>query len=68
MEKRTYGANEVAQQLGTSKGYAYKLIRRLNGELEAAGQITVPGKVPIAYFEARLFGGAPTTEGGGHVR
>ena len=67
MEKRTYDAHEVAQQLGTSKAYAYKLIRRLNGELEAAGRITVPGKVSVAYFESRVFGTDAAEEGRSHV-
>jgi len=69
MQKRTYDAEEVATQLGTSKPYAYKLIRRLNDELEDAGQITIPGKVPCDYFERRLFGqGTHPVEGSGHGR
>ena len=41
LEKRTYGADEVANLLGVSKAYAYKVIRRLNAELEAEGIETV---------------------------
>lgn len=40
-----------------SRAYAYKLIRRLNKEMEERGCITVPGRVSRAYFEKRLFGG-----------
>ena len=58
MEKRTYGAEEVARQLGVSRAYAYKVIRRLNEELERAGKITIPGKVSAAYFDERFFGDA----------
>ena len=65
MEKRTYGAEEVARQLGVSRAYAYKVIRRLNEELERAGKITIPGKVSAAYLESRYFGGA-TGRGGGN--
>lgn len=54
MERRTYNASEVSELLGTSKAYAYKIIRRLNSELECAGKITLPGKIPAAYFEERL--------------
>jgi len=69
LEKRTYGAEEVARQLGVSRAYAYKVIRRLNAELEAAGRLTIPGKVSAAYFDERYFGGAPSgTEGGADVR
>lgn len=67
MEKRTYGAEEVARQLGVSRAYAYKVIRRLNEELEAEGMLTIPGKVSAAYLESRYFGGATRSEGDAHV-
>lgn len=56
MESRTIGADEVAEALDMSRAYAYKLIRRLNKEMEG-GYITVPGRASRAYFEKRLFGG-----------
>jgi len=67
MEKRTYGADEVARQLGVSRAYAYKVIRRLNAELEAEGRITIPGKVAAAYFEGRFFGDASPRRDGADV-
>lgn len=67
MEKRTYGAEEVARQLGVSRAYAYKVIRRLNAELEAEGRITIPGKVSAAYFDERFFGDAIPGRGGADV-
>lgn len=33
-EKIYFDANDIAQLLGTSQGFAYKLIRSLNKELE----------------------------------
>ena len=39
-----------------SKPYAYKLIRRLNDELEAQGFITIAGRVNRQYFHKRLYG------------
>ena len=42
LEKRTYGADEVASLLGVSRAYAYKVIRRLNEELEAEGMLIIP--------------------------
>lgn len=57
IESRTIGADEVAEALGMSRAYAYKLIRRLNKEMEERGCITVPGRVSRAYFEKRLFEG-----------
>ena len=67
MEKRTYGADEVASLLGVSRAYAYKIIRRLNAELEAEGRITIPGKVAAAYFEGRFFGEASPKRDGADV-
>jgi len=55
MTTRLIGAQEVADQVGTSKAYAYKLIRKLNEELESAGCIVIPGKVNADFFEKRLF-------------
>lgn len=62
METRLISAGEVAARLGTSKGYAYRVIRRLNAELEERGILVVQGKVSADYFERRFFGNpAPTT-------
>ncbi len=35
----------MAAALNTFKGYAYKVIRKLNGELERKGCLAVKGKV-----------------------
>ena len=37
-------AEDVANELGISKGHAYKVIRRLNEELEKSGFIIVAGE------------------------
>ncbi len=42
-------AEDVANELGISKGHAYKVIRQLNEELEKSGFIIVAGKVPRAF-------------------
>ena len=49
-------ASDVANELGVSKGHAYKLIRKLNEELEASGYIVVSGKIPRAYWEKKFYG------------
>lgn len=64
MATRMIGAEEVAEQIGSSKAYAYKLIRRLNEELEASGRLTIPGKVNAEFFEERVFS-MPEDEGEG---
>lgn len=37
-------AEEVANELGISKPYAYKLLREMNEELKQKGFITIPGR------------------------
>ncbi len=61
-QKRFMNAEDVANELGISKPYAYKIIHRLNDELEEKGFITIAGKVTRQYFEDRFFGEA-TKEG-----
>lgn len=56
MATKMIGAEEVAAALNTSKGYAYKVIRKLNCELERKGCLVVKGKVSAEYFEERYFG------------
>lgn len=47
-------ASEVAEAMGVSKAYAYKVIQRLNRELESKGYLTVAGKVNRKYFMKKL--------------
>jgi len=56
--KETYmmTADEIADELGVSKGKAYKVIRDLNAELEQMGFIVISGKIPRAYWEKKFFG------------
>ena len=37
--------DEVAEELGVSKPYAYKLIKRMNEELAQTGCITIAGRI-----------------------
>ncbi len=47
-------ATEMAEILGISKSYAYKIIKQMNEELEANGFITISGKVSKKYFEEKF--------------
>lgn len=49
-------AEEVANELGISKPYAYKLLREMNEELKQKGFITIPGRVSRRYFEEKFYG------------
>ena len=62
MEIRLMSVTEVAEQLGTSKAYAYKVIRKLNAELAKKGCLIVQGKVSRKYFEERYFAGESMAE------
>lgn len=45
-----YTAQEVTTMLGASKTSAYRVIKRLNAELEEKGYITITGKISKRYF------------------
>lgn len=49
-------AAEMAEILGISKPYAYKIIKQRNEELEAKGFITIPGRISKKYFEEKFYG------------
>lgn len=51
-----YSANEISKLLGVSRGQAYKIIKRLNNELEQRGYLTVAGKVSKKYFSEKYYG------------
>ena len=50
--------DEVAQELGVSKSYAYKIVQRLNAELKEKGMLTISGRVNRKYFMERTCYGA----------
>lgn len=56
MNKMYLTAEEIAEILGVSKGFAYRLIRNLNAELKAKGFIVVAGKLPTKYFKEKFYG------------
>ena len=48
-------AKEVSEILGISNSFAYKVIEKLNRELEKAGYLTIHGKVDSLYLTKRYF-------------
>lgn len=46
---------EVAEEMGVSVSYAYKLIRKLNKELEQTGCITIAGRIDRKFFHEKFF-------------
>ncbi|KAF5076790.1 hypothetical protein DSECCO2_157260 [anaerobic digester metagenome] len=49
-------SEEVANELGVSKSFAYKVVRQLNDELRHKGFMTVSGKVSRLYYEEKFYG------------
>ena len=55
--------DEVAETLGISKSYAYKIVQRLNAELKEKGYLTIAGRVNKQYFmEKTCYGAAESHE------
>ena len=50
-------AEQVAQRLNMSKGFAYKIIQEMNEEQIKKGRAVVKGRVRSDHFEARFFAG-----------
>lgn len=49
-------AGEIAEELGISKPFAYKLVRQMNEDLEAKGFLTIAGRVSRKYYEEKFYG------------
>lgn len=55
MENKSFmTVEEVANELGVSKSYAYKVVRELNTELQKLGYLTVSGRVNTSFFRKKL--------------
>lgn len=54
--------DEVAEELGVSKSYAYKIVQKLNAELKEQGFLTISGRVNKQYFMERTCYGATKEE------
>lgn len=53
---------EVAEKLGVSKSYAYKVVQKLNAELKAQGFLTIAGRINKQYFLERVCYGSNKKE------
>ena len=48
-------SEEVAKELGVSRAYAYKLIKKLNEELRAKGYLVIEGRLSREYFMEKIY-------------
>ncbi len=54
MENATFmKVQDVTDELGVSKSYAYKIVQKLNTELKEQGFLTISGRVNKQYFLER---------------
>lgn len=54
MQNTFIKADEVANILGVSKSYAYKVIKTLNEQLKKQGYLTISGRVSKQYFLEKM--------------
>lgn len=54
--------NEVAEELGISIPFAYRIIRQMNEELAKTGCITIAGRIDRKFFHEKLYGTRSETE------
>ena len=54
-DKKFLTAQDVADILGVSVSTAYRVIKKLNTELEQNGKITISGKVSSRYFYENVY-------------
>lgn len=58
-----FRVEEVAEILGISRSYAYKIVQKLNDELKTKGFLTISGRVNKQYFlEKTCYGAAVNKE------
>jgi hypothetical protein len=48
---------DVAEELGISVSYAYKIVQKLNEELKSMGYLTVSGRVSKQFFFEKVYSG-----------
>lgn len=58
-------ASEMAEILEISRAHSYKIIKKLNNELEEKGFMTLTGKVNRKFFEEKFYGLAMPTDNNG---
>ena len=57
VQRDYYTVRQVTELIGMSESFCYKLVQKLNKELENKGCITFPGRVPKRYLQESLYCG-----------
>lgn len=53
--KKFLNAKDVSDLLGISESSAYRIIKKLNDELQQKGMIIIPGKISKRYFDEKVY-------------
>ena len=56
VKKQFVNVRDVMEVCDVSESKAYSILRTLNSELSERGFITIPGRVPKAFFEEKVYG------------
>lgn len=56
MDKQVFTAKDIAEMCDISVSTAYRIIKRMNEELDDAGYLTFRGRVSKAYFTEQMYG------------
>ncbi|MBP1534582.1 MAG: transcriptional regulator [Ruminiclostridium sp.] len=56
-EKVFYKAEDVCTILSVSRPTAYRIIKKLNEELESMGYMVINGRVPVKFFNEKFYCG-----------
>ena len=55
-------ARDVSKCMSISIPMAYKIIRKLNDELQEKGYLVICGKISRKFFESKIYGGLDNRE------
>ncbi len=49
-------SDEISEELGISKSFAYKIVKKLNDELKEKGFVVISGKTSRKFYEEKFYG------------
>lgn len=56
MEKMFMRVDEVAEVMGVSVSYAYKIIQKMNAEMKEKGCFVIDGRIDRKFFYEHFYG------------
>lgn len=53
---RARGVEDIAELFGLSVSFAYRVVERMNADLESKNYYVILGRVPTRYVEDKIYG------------